>query len=161
MIVKVGSIVPLSAQIECPGGETYFVRAFIYDKDNNLLTTRDLADKGEGRFEAFSYNMPNLELVIVQYVAYLDSLYTTESDLCRQTEVFTKLEDSGVSGGGSLPVKLFGVIQKKTIKGVLKVNPALVGTISQKQLVGTIKKPYYLKGIINKKTLKGVISCKR
>ena len=36
MSIKVGSIVPLSAQIECPEGVTYYVRALVYDKDNNI-----------------------------------------------------------------------------------------------------------------------------
>lgn len=161
MDIKVGNIVPIGAQIECPtDGEVFYVRAFIYSQTNTLLATRDLIDRGNGRFEDFSFIMPNLDFIIVQYFAYDDDQYINQlEEPCPDTEIYKRLEENLGGGGESIPVSFIGIVQKKSLKGILKQNSRLIGTIKPKRLVGTVHKSYNLKGIITKKSLKGVISC--
>lgn len=92
--VKVGEIVPLSVKVECYDGPLLYVRATIYDKDNQLLATRNLSLRNTNKYEDFTYLMPDEPLISVDYMAYTDSNYSTPlEDWCEgASEVFVRFE---------------------------------------------------------------------
>lgn len=161
--VKVGNKVPLSAQVECPDATPVFLRAFIYDESNNLLTTRDMIDRGEGSFENYSYTMPNLDIIRVQFLAYDDSSYTNRLDEpCPGTDVFKKLEETG--GGGSSPVagvQAVGKVIGGIIQGKVFGQSIIKGRISNSVVKGRVQGSGMLQGKILNKVIQGRIICKK
>ena len=162
--VKVGNKVPLSAQVECPDGTSIFIRAFIYDGSNNLLTTRDMIDRGEGRFENFSYTMPNLDIITVQYLSYDDSSYTNRlEEPCPGTDIFKRLEETG--GGGDNPVagiQAVGKVISGTLRGKVFGSKVVKGRISNTTIKGRVQvQTTPMKGKILNPIVKGKIICKK
>jgi len=161
--VKVGNKVPLSAQVECPDGTPVFLRAFIYDESNNLLTTRDMIDRGEGSFENYSYTMPNLDIIRVQFLAYDDSSYTTRlEEPCPGTDVFKKLEETG--GGGDSPVagvQAIGKVISGIVIGKTFGQRTIKGILSSKIPKGKVRGSGIVKGKIIDKMIQGRIICKK
>lgn len=165
--VKVGNAVPLSAQVECPDpSETLYIRAFVYNQANVQLATRDLNDRGNGRFEDLTtYIMPNLDTISVQYMAFSDDQYLSPLDEpCPDTEIFKKLEETG--GGGSSAgsgVQAVGKIIGGTIRGKVCENRIFKGKITSGVVTGkAFASNQIIKGrVIANQIIKGKVICKK
>jgi hypothetical protein len=130
--LQVGQIVPLLATLECPEGETVFVRATVKDKDNLILIQIPLTDNGGGEFSNFSYFMPDEPLIKIRYETFEDPSFTTPAEFCPDDESYSRLEISKAQAvttdsliGFVKSVKLFGKINKneKGLIGLInKVN---------------------------------------
>ena len=95
---KLNDIIPLVATIECPDGDTFYVRAFITDENNVLIAAIDLEDQGGGLFTKYTFLMPNNPLINVRYVAYEDPGYSQQAeDICPESEVFCLFEVSNTT----------------------------------------------------------------
>lgn len=160
MNIKVGSTVPLEAQLQCLESEVVYVRAFIFNPSGTQIATRDMTNGGEGRFYDYSYSMPNLAFVSVQYRPYNDPGYSVPSDtFCNDTETFVKLEEvaagEGLSGG-----VIIGKILTTPLIGKLRPHGVLLGKVTNSKLTGVIKQNPKIIGEIKSYTLKGKILCK-
>lgn len=163
--VKVGNPVPLSAQVECPDPtETLYIRAFIYNPANVQLATRDLIDRGNGRFEdRTTYPMPNINSISVQYIAFSDDTYTTQlEEPCPGTEVFQKLEETGGGGGEAVSgVQAVGKIIGGVIRGKVFGHSVLKGRISNNTIKGIVQGSGVVQGKILNDVIQGRIICKK
>ena len=87
--LKLGEIVPLVAQLECPDSGPYYVRASIKNGAGTVIATRDLVDQGSGEFTDNTYGMPNENFITAQYFVYNDALFTDLSgDFCFNVDAF-------------------------------------------------------------------------
>lgn len=87
--LKLGEIVPLVAQLECPDSGPYYVRATIKDSSGVVIATRDLVDQGSGEFSNETYGMPNEPFITAQYFVYNDALFTDINEtFCQNVDVF-------------------------------------------------------------------------
>lgn len=59
------------------GSTSKYIRAYIKDKDGNLIAQKDLTSLGQGVYGA-DYAMPNEPIVLATLIVYSDSGYTTE-----------------------------------------------------------------------------------
>lgn len=165
MEIVVGNIVPLVAQIECQE-QVYYVRSYVFDKFNTLLATLDLDHEGEGKYTNFSYLMPDLELITVQFAVFEDSSYTVESeDYCRQSEIFIKSVPLDVSDDiiksvnsiKSLIVSQFGInaeLEREDTgmeASIESDNDIVIGEINfqNTEIVCNVADNYELKGSVN------------
>ena len=126
MKIEVGNIVPLKASIECPD-IALFVRAFIKDKDNTLLATKDLTETSTNTFTNYTFLMPNTELVEVEYILYIDAGYTiVATDFCPDTDIFIGTR-FGVPDGAifSASIEVTG-----EMTAVIAAAPELVASIN-------------------------------
>lgn len=161
--VKVGNKVPISAQVECPDGTPVFIRAFIYDDSNNLLSTRDMIDRGDGNYENYSYTMPNLDIIRIKFLSYDDSSYTNRlEEPCPGMDVFKRLEETG--GGGDNPVagvQAVGKVISGVLRGKVFGQKIIQGRISNKIVKGRVQGSGTLQGKILNSVIQGRIICKK
>jgi hypothetical protein len=131
--LQVGQLVPLLATLECPDGETVFVRATIKDKDNAVLAQLALTNNGGGEFSLSTYLMPDEPFIKVRYEVFDDAGFNTpNTSFCPDDESYSRLEISKTQAvttdsliGFVKSVKLFGKINKneKGLIGLInKVN---------------------------------------
>jgi len=161
MNVKVGSTVPLEAQVACQDDEIVYVRAEIRDANGTQIATRDMVNGGNGRFYNYSYNMPNVDFISVQYRPFDDASYSIPSvNFCADTETFMKLEEVAAGEGSSSGV-IIGKVLVTPLLGKLRPHAVLLGKIKIQKLSGVIKQNIKIVGEIKSYTLKGrLISCK-
>lgn len=156
--LQVGQIVPLLATLECPAGETVFVRASITDKDDGPLAQIALTDRGNGKFSSSAYLMPDEPLINVRYEVFNDAGFTQPNDtFCPDDESYSLLEIGqaqaiktdhlvGFVRGTRLfgkvnneSKKLIGKINQVTLKGIINPTPRLFGVVSNESLTGSLK----------------------
>lgn len=157
-LLKVNQIVPLVAIVECPAGETVYIRAQIRDKDNAVLATLGLADQGNGEFTNYSYLMPDEPVIKVVYEAFEDAGFNTPSSIfCPDNETYSRLDIDkaqaiktdhlvGLVRGTRLfgkvnneQKKLIGMIRQPELFGIIRVTNRLIGVISNESLSGSLK----------------------
>jgi hypothetical protein len=102
--LKLSTLIPLSLQLVCHEGVTFYVQAVL--KDNlgvQYGSAINLTDFGDGLFFDGSVAMPNKNALNVQYTVFTDSGYTAESDeYCGPYgDLFTL--DEGAAGGVVIP----------------------------------------------------------
>lgn len=160
MNIKVGSTIPLEAQVACQDDEVVYLKAFITDPSGTEIATREMINGGNGRFYNYSYNMPNLDFVAVQYRPFSDPSFSIPSDLfCPDTETFLKLEE--VSGGeSSSGGVIIGKILTTPLLGKLRPYSVMIGKVTNPGLSGVIKQNPKIVGEIKTYILKGKILCK-
>lgn len=158
-LLRVGQIVPLVAILECPAGETVYVRAEIRDKDNSVLTILNLVDQGNGEFTNYTYLMPDEPLIKVFYQVFEDAGYTTPSSIfCPDNETYTRLE---IDEAQAIKIDhLVGLIRNSKLTGMITAgfSEPLKGVIDQVNLFGRIGKTERLTGIISNENLQGAIN---
>ena len=91
--LQVSQLVPLLATLECPDGETVFVRATIKDKDNAVLAQLALINNGGGEFSLSTYLMPDEPFIKVRYEVFDDAGFNTpNTSFCPDDESYSRLE---------------------------------------------------------------------
>lgn len=156
--LQVGQIVPLLATLECPAGETVFVRATIKNKDNNVLAQLALTDNGGGEFSSSAYLMPDEPFIKVRYEVFNDAGFTNPNDtFCPDDESYSRLEIAqaqaiktdhlvGIVRGTRLfgkvnneQKKLLGIIKQTKLAGIINPTPRLLGIVTNEGLTGSLK----------------------
>lgn len=156
--LQVGQIVPLLATLECPEGETVFVRATIKDKDNAVLAQLALTDNGGGEFSLSTYLMPDEPFIKVRYEVFDDAgFHTPNTSFCPDDESYSRLEIAqaqavktdhlvGFVRGTRLfgkinyeQKKLIGIVSEVKLAGIIKPTPRLLGIVSNESLTGSLK----------------------
>lgn len=139
MNVEVGKPVPLKVNVECPD-VTLYVQATIKNKLASVLATRDLTETSANTFTNYTYLMPDLDLIEVEYVAYLDPGYSMPAtDYCPDSDVFLKTEVSeGSSGGGGAELSA-AIDATGQVFAVIETASELNATIDITELSGEIE----------------------
>lgn len=153
--LQAGQIVPLLATLDCPDGETIFVRATIKDKDNVVLAQISLTNNGGGEFSNSSYIMPDQPFIKVRYEAFDDAGFNTPSAVfCPDDESYSRLE---IAQAQAIKTDhLIGFIRGARLYGtVIKNTNTLIGKITEQKLSGTIQKIPRLFGIVTNESLSG------
>lgn len=121
--VKLGSIVPLTAQLDKTPNVTAFVRAFLEDDTCGSLGTKDLTACTGGRlFKDNTFAMPNNIFITATYRAFSDAAFTIpHPDFIDQeaVESFARLD---VPTGAAMIVGRVGISVRPTIKVALSVG---------------------------------------
>jgi hypothetical protein len=158
-LLQVGQIVPLVAILECPAGETVYVRAEIRDRLNAVLSVKNLIDQSNGEFTNYTYLMPDEPLIKVFYQVFEDAGYTTPSSIfCPDNETYTRLE---IDEAQAVKIDhLVGLIRSEKLTGMITAGftEPLKGVIDQANLFGCIGKTERLIGTIINENLKGAIN---
>lgn len=91
--LNVGDTVPLRLQLD-DGDTGMFPQAFIYDDEDNLLSTKNLTHIADGEYGNNTYVMPSEIFIHVRYKVFSDSGHTTPSTHGRALDVFVKNSDT-------------------------------------------------------------------
>ena len=153
---QVNEIVPIVATIECPD-DTYFVRATIRDKDDNVLATLNVPEQPDGSFAFYGYLMPDLPLIKIRYEVFEDAAFTTPvEDLCPEDETFERLS---ISQAQAIRAdELVGLINASHLLGFVRYsNSKLIGSINAVSLGGKIGNNSRLFGIIENENIEGTL----
>jgi hypothetical protein len=156
--LQVSQLVPLLATLECPDGETVFVRATIKDKDNAVLAQLALINNGGGEFSLSTYLMPDEPFIKVRYEVFDDAGFNTpNTSFCPDDESYSRLEIAqaqavktdhlvgfvrGVRLFGKINYeqkKLIGIVSEVKLAGIIKPLPRLLGIVSNESLTGSLK----------------------
>lgn len=127
--LQVGQIVPLLATLECPDGETVFVRATIKDKGNAVLSQLSLIDNGGGEFSLSTYLMPDEPFIKVRYEAFDNAGFTIpNTTFCPDDESCSRLEIAQAQAIRTN--ELVGFIRDTSLRGMVssKIEP-LIGFV--------------------------------
>lgn len=98
--VNVGEELPISLGLNEPI-DNLFVRATVFDNNNNLINTLNCLPRGNGRYSFVGYLMPDFPYIIVRYVVYTDNTYSVRAEYEDVDEAYTAITSG--SGGGLDP----------------------------------------------------------
>lgn len=156
--VQLSEAMPLHAQLGSK--ETgKFVRAILRDADGGAIAGSPitLSEDSDGMYSTNSFNMPNEQFVIAQYLVFDDAGFTTEHDG----------DDAGVdifylADESQAPVRkdrVFGVVQTQNLISGFIRSDKVVASIKQMGTSGVVMGDGQVSGALKQQTIQGVVDC--